>query len=78
MKFVRELLSEKSAISTVRVLSLLSMCIAGGVAIYGVYRGTDLMGVAAVSGVFCTASMGGKVAQKSLEIKSNDAANKND
>lgn len=74
MKLLRELINEQSPVSTMRVLSLMAMFIAGSIAMFGVYRGSDMLGVAAVAGVFVSASMTGKVVQKSMEIKSNKSA----
>lgn len=69
MNFWRELLSEDSKLSTTRFLSIVAMLIAGAIAITGILRGADLMGTAALAGVFATTGMGGKVAQKLIEVR---------
>jgi len=64
MKFIRDLLSESSTISTMRIMSLFSVIVGAGVACYGIYQGKDLGGVAQVTAVFVGGAFGGKVVQK--------------
>ena len=77
MRLLRDLINEKSPVSTMRVLSLVAMLIGGAVAMFGVYRGSDMLGVAAVAGVFVSASITGKVVQKSIEVKSDKSSDQN-
>ena len=77
---IKELLSSKSDTSMLRLMSLVSLCIGGCVAIYGVYVGRDLLGLSALCGVFVSASFGGKISQKWIESKTSvnsDAGNGN-
>ena len=67
---IRELLDERSTISTMRLMSLISMtwaCVLSG---YGVYAGKDLMSLCALVSVFITAAFGGKITQKFIEKRS--------
>lgn len=66
-QFLRELLDEKSSTSTIRVMSIFALLIGSGIAIYGVYLGKDLGGVAAIVGIFIGSAFGGKVVQKFTE-----------
>ena len=52
-----------------RLMSLISLTCACGIAIYGVYMNRDLVGLAALCGVFVTAAFGGKMAQKIVETR---------
>jgi len=63
------LLNEKDSLSMMRFLCLVSMIFAGLIALYGLLRGVDLVGLSALCGVFVTASIGGKAVQKNIEIK---------
>ena len=66
-KLILELLSEDSKISTVRLMSVL--CTVSGIclAFVGLVRGSDLLGLSALCGVFVGAAFTGKVVQKSIE-----------
>jgi hypothetical protein len=50
-----------------RLMSLFSLLIGAGIAIYGVYMAKDLDGVAKICAVFVTSAFIGKGAQKALE-----------
>jgi uncharacterized membrane protein len=63
----KRLLDEKDSLSMMRFLSLTSLFIGGVIGVYGIYKGTDLTGVAALCAVFVGASFGGKVYQKKIE-----------
>lgn len=70
MNFFINLLSESGDpkdVSTMRLMSLASLLCGMIIGLYGVYKGTDLTGVAAISGVFVTAAFTGKAVQKSME-----------
>jgi hypothetical protein len=69
MKIIKELFSENSPISMLRLLSLISVLAAVAIAAFGIYAGRDLMGLAALCAVFITAAFGGKVLQKNMERK---------
>lgn len=58
---------ENSPISMVRVMSIISLLIGAVIGLFGVYRGTDLGGVAEVCAVFVVSAFGGKVLQKGME-----------
>ena len=65
----RELFSENSSISSMRVMSMISLLIGGGIAVYGVYMAKDLSGLAALVGIFVGSAFGGKLIQKNFETK---------
>lgn len=67
MRFFKELVSDGKQVSTVRVMSLFALLVAACIAMYGIYRGKDLSGVAEIVGVFVISAFGGKVTQKTLE-----------
>jgi len=71
LKFIQDLLSESSTISTMRLMSLFSLFIGAGVACYGISQGKDLGGVAEVTAVFVGSAFSAKVAQKFGETKKN-------
>lgn len=64
---LKELLKENSKVSSTRLMSLLCVIAGIGLAFTGLLKGSDLMGLAALCGVFIGAGLGAKVAQKSLE-----------
>lgn len=68
---IRELLDEKSSVSSMRLMSLIALFHACGLAAYGLYTGKDLIGLTALCSVFITAAFTGKVVQKSMENKPN-------
>ena len=70
---LKRLLDANDSLSMMRFLSLLSLLIGGGIGMYGIYKGTDLTGVAALCAVFVGASFGGKVAQKNIENRITDS-----
>ena len=67
MSFILALLSEDSKISTLRLMSLLSLFVGAGIAIYGISNSKDLTGVAEVCSVFVVSAFGGKIGQKWME-----------
>lgn len=67
MSFLLKMLSESSEVSTMRVMSLLALIIGSGIAIYGVYKGNDLSGIAQICAIFVGAAFTGKAAQKYME-----------
>lgn len=69
--FIQALLSQKGDISTMRVMSLTSLLIGALIAVYGVYMGKDLGGIAQLCAVFVGAAFCGKAGQKFME-KSED------
>lgn len=69
-KLIREILSEKSPISCTRLMSIIALIISGYIAVVGLQKGTDLSGLAMLCGTFLGAAFGGKVWQKSIEVKS--------
>lgn len=67
-KILHSLLSENETdISSVRVMSFIALFTGVCIAIYGVYQGKDLAGLAQVCGVFIGAAFVGKVTQKFAE-----------
>lgn len=67
--FLMSLLNDADGTSTMRVMSILSLAIGAVIGLYGVYRGTDLAGIAELCAVFVVSAFGGKVAQKHMENK---------
>lgn len=67
--FLLKLVSEKSEISSMRVMSLFSVLSATGLAVYGINKGQPLDSLSILCGVFLGAAFGGKVSQKFAENK---------
>lgn len=67
--FLMGLLSNSDSTSTMRLMSIASLLVGAVIGVYGVYKGTDLSGVAELCAVFVVSAFGGKVAQKHLENK---------
>ena len=67
---LRDLFSENSSISSMRVMSMISLLIGGGIAVYGVYQGKDLSALSVLCAVFVGSAFSGKVGQKFAESKS--------
>ena len=67
MNWLKELISEQSTLSTMRVMSLLCIFAAIGIAFYGIAHNQALDALSILCGVFLGAGMGGKVAQKGME-----------
>ena len=72
--FLTALFSDSGNVSMVRVLSLICVLTASGIALYAVSKGTDLSGISILCGTFLGAGLGAKVAQKSMEVKNGDGA----
>jgi len=66
-RFVAALLSDSGTVSAIRVMSLYALGVGSAVAMYGVYMGKDLSGLAQVCGVFVGAAFAAKVGQKFAE-----------
>jgi hypothetical protein len=70
MKCIKELLSEKGSISSLRVMSLICVLAACGIALMGMLRPViDYSGLSLLCGTFLGAGFGGKVMQKKTEVK---------
>lgn len=67
MRLILALLSEKSKVSSMRLMSLISLLTACLIAGFGLYLKLDLLGLAALCGVFVSAAFGGKILQKNME-----------
>lgn len=67
--FLKALFSENSGVSSMRVMSMMSLIIGGYIAIHGLDTKADLVGLAALAAVFVSAAFGGKVMQKSIEMR---------
>lgn len=68
--FFTELLSDKGLVSAGRLMSLVALFSAVGIAVYGIHADKDLAGVAEICAVFVSGAFGGKVASKYIETKS--------
>lgn len=69
--WLKALFSEDSGVSSTRIMSFISLLIGGYLAIHGLDIHADLMGLAALCGIFVGSAFGGKVWQKSIEVKAN-------
>lgn len=67
--FILSLLQSNGTVSAMRVMSLTSLMIAGGLAAWGISHGSDLTGLSLLCGTFLTAGFGGKAVQKGMEAK---------
>lgn len=67
--FILNLLSEESKISSMRLMSLISVLSATGIAFYGISKGQPLDALSILCGVFLGAAFTGKVGQKFAETK---------
>lgn len=68
-RWMRDLLSERSDVSMMRLLSLICVLTASGIAIRAVVMDRDLSAAAVLCSVFLGAGIGGKAIQKVSEIK---------
>lgn len=68
-QWFKDLFSDSSSVSMIRVLSLICVLTASGVAIHAVSIGANLDSVSVLCGVFLGAGISGKVSQKILENK---------
>lgn len=69
MKLLREILSDKSDVSCMRLMSIIALILAGWIAIRGLETHADLPGLAMLCGVFLGTAFTGKVTQKYIESK---------
>ena len=68
-QFLRDMFSEQSNISSMRVMSMIALLVSSYLAIYGIDSKADLNALAVLCSVFLGAAFGGKVAQKFAETK---------
>ena len=69
-EFLRKLFSEGGDVSMMRVMSILSLLAGIGIAFYGMSKlPVDYSGISLLTSVFLSAAFGGKVLQKSQEVK---------
>jgi len=69
MNLLSQLLSDTGNISMMRALSLICVLTATGIAIHAISAGSDLNATAILCSTFLGAGIGGKIAQKSFEVK---------
>ena len=69
-ELLRQLLNEDSQVSMTRLMSLICIVSAAGMALYGLQKGSDLTGLSMLCGAFLAAGFGGKVGQKVIEMRS--------
>jgi hypothetical protein len=67
-EFLGKLISDSSDVSAMRVMAFTSLLTGIGLAIGGLYRGSDLSQLSVLVGVFVGAAFGGKVTQKFAEM----------
>lgn len=65
--YLKKLLSTSGEASTMRLMSIASFIVGSAIAIYGVYKGKDLSGLAQVCGVFVGSAFAAKSIQKFAE-----------
>ena len=75
MKFFREILSESAGASSMRIMALTSVFIAGGLAFYGMYKNINPVQLSALCSVFLGGGFGGKVLQKKEEKRKTGVKN---
>lgn len=63
------MISEEGNVSSMRVMSFLCIILGGAIAFYGLHTTKDLIGLAALVGVFVGPAIGGKIIQKFAELK---------
>jgi hypothetical protein len=69
-ELLKQLLNEDSQVSMTRLMSLICIVSAAGMAFYGLQKGCDLVALSMLSGAFLAAGFGGKVGQKAIEMRS--------
>lgn len=69
--FILSLFSENGDISSMRVMAVLALLMAGTIAILGLYKTSDLTGLSMLVGAFLASAFGGKVAQRAYEVEGN-------
>lgn len=73
MSFIRDLLSESGSISAMRVMALICVLAAVGVAMFGLKEKSDVGQISILCGIFLGAAFGGKVGQKFAETGGSSA-----
>ena len=68
--FIKALFSDNGSVSMMRVLSLICVLTAAGIAIHAITVGADLNATSILCSTFLGAGFAGKVIQKSMEAKS--------
>jgi hypothetical protein len=68
-QFILDLIRDDSNLSMVRFLAMFTVIMAGGIAVYGMYKGLDLNALSVLCGVFLGAGLTAKVSQKIVESK---------
>jgi hypothetical protein len=69
-EFLKALFSESEQVSSMRIMALLSLSIAGAIAFISLFNDKGLDSSASVTiGIFVGAAFGGKVSQKMVESK---------
>jgi hypothetical protein len=69
-QWFKDLFAEKSTVSSMRVMSMMCVASACTMGLTAIYRNSNLSEAAVLCGVFLSAGLGAKVAQKAQEIKS--------
>lgn len=67
MKWLMDFLSDGTNLSMMRLMSLTSLVMGCGIAIYGISHGKDLGGIAQICSVFVGSAFAGKSIQKYME-----------
>ena len=69
MTFIKKLLSESNEVSCMRLMSLFSLLIGAGIAVYCVHAARNLSEATPLVSVFVGSAFGGKTVQKFMETK---------
>ena len=69
MGFIKDMFSESSGVSSIRVMGVLCTLSASSIGLVSLYQNKDLSSVAILVGSFLVPAFGGKVAQKAFESK---------
>ena len=68
-EFFKQLFSENSGVSMMRIMSILALLAGIGIALYGMTKlPVDYSGITLLTSVFLSAAFGGKVMQKRIEV----------
>lgn len=69
MSILKDLFSESSNVSAMRVMAFISLFIGGVIAIIGIFRGVNCSDLSFLSSAFIVPAFTGKAYQKHLEVR---------
>lgn len=71
-EWISKLFSADSGVSSMRIMAFVSLIVGSILAFIGVFKGSDLMGLATLCGVFVGSAFAGKAVQKASELKNGE------